>query len=89
MPRQSTQAMTDQMKITWPSGFGLSDGSVFALHADSGMVAPGYEVAPVLYITGPDNRIRWLDDQGRLRHKEPDAWERELDTAIERLLREP
>ena len=89
MSREPARMFTDQFAIGWPSGYGLSDASVSALHVDSGMAAPGYEVAPVVYITGADNRIRWLDQQGRLRHQSPEEWERELATAIQRLLAEP
>jgi thiol-disulfide isomerase/thioredoxin len=86
MGREPAQAFSDQFQIPWPSGYGLSEEGVVALGAGSGVAGPGYEIAPVLYIVGPDGRIRWADQQGRFLHKSPEVWERELDEAIVDLL---
>lgn len=82
MGRQPAEVFANEFKVPWPSGYGLTSAGVAALGAGSGMAAPGYEIAPVIYLVGPDGRVRWSDRQGRFRHTAPDAWERELDEAI-------
>ena len=82
MGREPAEAFANQFQIPWPSGYGLSGDSIVALGAGSDMAAPGYEVAPVLYLVGTDGRILWADQQGRFLHKTPEVWERELDEAI-------
>lgn len=82
MDRQSAGAFANEFEVTWPSGYGLTSAGVVALGAGSGMAAPGYEIAPVIYLVGSDDRVRWSDRQGRFRHTAPGDWERELDAAI-------
>ena len=31
----------------------------------------GYEIAPTLYLIGPDGIVRWTDQQARYRHTDP------------------
>jgi thiol-disulfide isomerase/thioredoxin len=76
--------------VPWPSGYGASSGTIAALGAASGMPGPvEYELAPTLYLVGPDGRVRWADGRGRFRHVEPQAWERDLDAAIAAALAAP
>lgn len=69
--------------IPWPSGYGATAEHVAALGAGSGMIGPAfYEVAPTLYLVGPDRRVHWADNRGRERHQDPLEWERMVDAAI-------
>ena len=88
--RLSAEAFCARYGITWPSGYGLTSEAINALGVFSGAPGPaGYEVAPTLYIVGPDGRVRWVDKQGRHRHVEPEVWEREVEAAIEAELAGP
>ena len=42
----------------------------------------GYEVAPVLYLLGPDGTVKWTDQAARFHHKEPKEIAAELDAAV-------
>jgi hypothetical protein len=69
--------------VRWPHGYAATAGHVAALGAGSGMTGPAeYEVAPTLYLVGPDGRVRWIAGRGRQRHQDPAEWERALDAAI-------
>jgi thiol-disulfide isomerase/thioredoxin len=69
--------------IPWPHGYGATARHVAALGAGSGMSGPAfYEVAPTLYLAGPDRRVLWVDQRGRERHQNPQDWERMVDAAI-------
>ncbi len=75
--------------LPWPNGYGATEQMIAALGAGSGMSGPSpYEVAPTLYLVGPDGRVRWTDSRGRDRHQDPKDWERILDDAIADALRE-
>ena len=82
MGREPAQAFANQFQIPWPSGYGLSGDGIVALGAGSDMAAPGYEIAPVLYIVGTDGRILWADQQAdffiRLRKFGNANWTRRL-----------
>ena len=53
------------------------------------MPTPGYEIAPIIYLVGPDGRIRWTDGRARYRHEKPDKWGNDVAAAIEAALAEP
>ena len=46
----------------------------------------GYEIAPVVYLVGPNGKVLWTDRQGRHKRVLPAEWEAELDAAIETAL---
>lgn len=88
--REDVETYAKKFGITWPSGYGAGPGLVHSLGAGSGMTGPAdYEIAPTLYLVGPDGRVRWVDGQGRLRHVDPEKWEKALDEAIEANLAVP
>ena len=69
--------------VPWPNGYGVTAETAAALGAGSGLPGPiDYEVAPTLYLVGPDGRIRWVDGRGRARHQDPREWENAVDAAI-------
>ena len=86
MGRGAAEAYAKQFDPPLLTGHGLNVDSIAAFGARSGMAMPGYDIAPTLYLVGPDRRIRWSDDQGRFRHRDPAEWEREVDAAIEKAL---
>ena len=80
------EQFVSQFKIPWPSGYLMSADLLPALGASSGMNMEGYALAPVVYLVGPDGKIRWSDKQSRYRHLKNAnvaVWEQELDAAIE------
>ena len=89
MPRQTAAAFVEQFAVLWPNGYGISAEAVVALGAKSGLQTPEYKVAPIVYLVGPDGRIRWTDRRARYRHTEAEPWGRELDAAIEAALASP
>lgn len=87
MQQAPTEGYVRKHSIPWANGYGLNSSMIGALQARSGMPGPpDYELAPTLYIVGPDRRIRWVDGQGRFRHVEPTTWARQVDEAIEATL---
>jgi thiol-disulfide isomerase/thioredoxin len=76
--------------IKWPNGYGAAAQMIADLGAASGMPGPAvYEVAPTLYLVGPDGLIRWVDGRGRHLHQDAQAWERKVDAAIAEALSSP
>jgi len=75
--------------IPWANGYEATAGTILRLGAGSGMPGPAeYEVAPTLYLVGPDGRVRWVDGRGRYHHAKPDEWEATVDVAIAKFLDE-
>lgn len=90
MTRLSVETYVKEYGITWPNGYLLPGKGMAALHVSSGQEKPrGYEIAPTVYLAGPDGRVRWSDRQGRFRHADVKDWERDLDAAIEAALAPP
>jgi thiol-disulfide isomerase/thioredoxin len=76
--------------VPWSNGYGVNAATAAKLGIGSGMPGPiDYEVAPTLYLVGPDGRIRWVDGRGRMRHQEPADWENAADAAIAAALAAP
>jgi thiol-disulfide isomerase/thioredoxin len=71
-----------QTKTPWPSGFDAPPETITALGAGSGIAMNGYQIAPTVYLVGPDGKVRWSDDRARFRHKDAVPWEKELDDAV-------
>jgi thiol-disulfide isomerase/thioredoxin len=86
MPRDTVEAFIKEHKVPWPNAYGVGMATIAAMGATNAMPTPGYEVAPTLYLVGPDGRIRWCDRQGRYRHTEPKKWAGEVEEAIEAAL---
>ena len=82
MKEEYTKAFVDEFSIPWPSGYSLPTATLPELGASSGISMEGYAVAPVVYLLGPDGKIRWTDRQARLRHVKVEDWERDLDAVI-------
>lgn len=89
MPRLAAERFVNDFSVPWPNGYGVSGDDLASLRAESGQVIRGYEVAPIVYVVGPDGRVRWSDRQGRFRHTDPKVWEGQLDSAIEAALANP
>ncbi len=81
-PRGSAEALVAEFSLPWPNGYGAPRAALPALGVTSGMLMPGYEIAPTVYLVGPDGRVKWADSQGRYQHTQPAAWGRQLDDAI-------
>lgn len=88
MPEVTASIFSREFGAPWPSGYDLSPDGIAALRANSGMPTPGYEIAPTVYLVGPDGRIRW-SDRGRFRHTNAGDWERALDAAVAAALDDP
>ena len=86
MSMQAAEIFSEQCNIPWPNGYMLVPELLPAFGASSGMQNEGYAVAPVVYLVGPDGKIRWTDKQSRYRHANLKVWEKELDDAIEAAL---
>lgn len=84
----SVEAFNRNFKITWSNGYGAPLDSLIPLGASSGQGLSGYEVAPVVYLVGPDSKIVWTDKQARFRHVPPKDWEKEVEAALEAALAE-
>jgi AhpC/TSA family len=82
MPRGAAETFVREYSVPWAIGYRTSAETLTALGVASNMGVPGYEVAPTLYVVGPDGRVRWTDGQGRFRHTDPKVWARQLDQAI-------
>lgn len=90
MPMEMVEAYVKETGATWPNAYEITAGMVARLGAGSGMMGPPeYEVAPTLYVAGPEGKVRWVDDRGRYRHVSPEKWEESLDDAIEAALATP
>lgn len=83
MGQPPIEAYVKRHSIPWPNGYGMTPGAIAVLGAASGIPGtPEQELAPTLYLVGPDGRVRWVDGRGRYRHVETEVWLRDLDTAI-------
>ncbi|MCI0700154.1 MAG: TlpA family protein disulfide reductase [Planctomycetia bacterium] len=90
MEREVVEGYVRQHSVPWSNGYGATVQMISALGAGSGMVGPAdYEVAPTLYLVGPDGRIRWVDGRGRARHQDPREWEKAVDAAVAEQLNSP
>jgi thiol-disulfide isomerase/thioredoxin len=91
MDREAVASFVEQFGVRWSSGFGATPEVVLSLGvpAGSSIAKPGHEIAPTIYLVGPDGRIRWTDRQARFHHTEAGGWGRELEAAIEEALATP
>jgi thiol-disulfide isomerase/thioredoxin len=90
LEREVVEHYIGKHSVTWSNGYGASAQMIAALGAGSGMPGPSdYEVAPTLYLVGPDGRIRWVDGRGRAHFQEPSEWEKLVDDAIKDALTTP
>ncbi len=89
MPEEMAAAYVLQNRIPWPNGYELSPDLIVRFGAGSGMTAPWHQLAPTIYVAGPDGVIRWTDDRRRLRHPDPLEWERLVDAGIATALEPP
>jgi thiol-disulfide isomerase/thioredoxin len=84
VPRDQGEAHAREFSAPWANGYEITAETAAALGAGSGMSGPAaYEIAPTLYLVGPDGRVRWTDSRGRFRHVEPEKWEQDVGAAIE------
>lgn len=86
MPRDMVEAFVKEFALPWPNGYGAHPATVAALGVTSGMMMAEYQIAPTVYLVGPDGRVRWCDSQGRVRHTAPQEWGKQLDDAIDAAL---
>lgn len=88
MPRPSVEAYVKQNGVPYPNGHDVPRETVVAFGASNPTAPPimGYEIAPTLYLIGPDGIVRWTDQQARYRHTDPKKLAAELDAAIEKEL---
>lgn len=84
--RDTTAQFVEEFGLTWPNGYGATSETIVALGAGSGMLMPGYGVAPTLYLVGPDGKVVWSDEQARFRHAESAKWRQDVERAIETAL---
>jgi hypothetical protein len=82
MPEDMVRAFLGRYSITWANAYSVPPETVIALGAGSGMDTPGYQVAPTIYLVGPDGRVVWTDGRARERHVPSQTWAKELDAAI-------
>jgi thiol-disulfide isomerase/thioredoxin len=85
MDHDAAESFVNQFGISWPCGYGAAPEVVLSLGAaaGSGIAMPGEEIAPTIYLVGPDGRVRWTDGQGRFHHEGPEKWGRTLEAAVE------
>jgi hypothetical protein len=89
MSAEAVEQFVKKYSIPWPSGYGATLQTIAAFGALNGeRRIPGYEIAPTLYLVGPDGRIQWSDRSARLKHRSPETLLSELDKAIARALGE-
>jgi hypothetical protein len=88
MSKQMAEEFVKEFSIPWPNGYSLTSEELVLLGVKSGVSMPGYELVPSVYVVGTDGRVRWCDNQGRFRHKEPTIWAKELEQAVELALAE-
>jgi thiol-disulfide isomerase/thioredoxin len=83
MQKEAVEYYVKENSAAWPNAYEISVGTIASLGASSGMIGPvEYEIAPTVYLVGPDGKIRWADGRGRQRHVDPAKWEADLDEAI-------
>jgi thiol-disulfide isomerase/thioredoxin len=88
-PEGGVRAYCERTGAAWPNGYGMPAEGTAALGAGTGITAPGQQVAPIVYLVGPDGKVRWTDQRARMRHQGPVGWEKELDEAIAAALAPP
>jgi thiol-disulfide isomerase/thioredoxin len=89
MPADAVDSYVATARIPWPNGYLIGADTITRLGAGSGMAVAGYQVAPTLYLAGPDGVVRWSDGRHRMRHPDPGEWERTVDAAIAAALDPP
>jgi thiol-disulfide isomerase/thioredoxin len=89
MPDDMVEDYVQKSKIPWANGYLIDGDMITRLGAGSGMSVAGYQIAPTIYIVGPDGVIRWTDGRHRQRHPKTTDWEKELDAGIAAALAMP
>jgi thiol-disulfide isomerase/thioredoxin len=89
MPDDMVEDYVQKARIPWASGYQIDADMMTRLGAGSGMAVKGYQIAPIIYVVGPDGVIRWTDDRLRMRHPDPVDWEKTLDAGIAAALAPP
>lgn len=82
MPDDMVSNYLSRGRITWANGYLMSTDTIIRLGASSGMPGAGYQVAPTLFLVGPDGVIRWTDGRMRMQHSPPLDWHKTVDAAI-------
>jgi hypothetical protein len=78
--RISVTRYVEQYHIPWLNGYGVTAETMSGLSALVPAEKPW--VQPMLYVLGPDLRVRWHDGHARYRHVGLKKLVRELDAAI-------
>ncbi|MFO0799065.1 MAG: TlpA disulfide reductase family protein [Gemmataceae bacterium] len=82
MPDDMVGQYVAQAHIPWANGYLLSTDTIIRLGIGSGMRGAGYQVAPTIYLVGPDGVVRWTDQRMRMNHTPPSDWDKIVDAAI-------
>lgn len=82
MPDDMVGNYVSRSHIPWPNGYQMSTDTIIRLGVGSGMPSPGYQVAPTIFLVGPDGVVRWTDERMRMRHTPPTDWDKAVDAAI-------
>jgi thiol-disulfide isomerase/thioredoxin len=86
MSKEAIELFVESCSIPWANGYNMPAELLPLFGASTGERLEGYAIAPVVYLIGPDGKIKWHDKQARFRHKKVNIWEEELDAAIEAAL---
>ena len=88
MSRPEVEGYVRQYGVSYPNGYDVPRETVNDFGAANPNAPPvvGYEIAPTLYLIGPDGTVRWTDQAARYHHKNPKAVAAELEAAIEKEL---
>jgi peroxiredoxin len=83
-PRAAVASHLAAHSVPYPSGYDVPRETLEAFGVGTILKRPvtGYEIAPTLYLIGPDGVVKWTDKSARFRHKEPAEIAEHLDAAI-------
>jgi thiol-disulfide isomerase/thioredoxin len=73
---------SDDNRLAWANGYDTPAELIVALGAGSGQRMPGYQIAPTVYLVGPDGKVRWSDQRARMQRVGRAEWQKALDAAI-------
>jgi thiol-disulfide isomerase/thioredoxin len=87
LPEPMVAGFVEQFGVTWSAGYGAAVGTVqaFGVHRPE-QTALGLDIAPVLYLIGPDGRVLWCDETARYRHQDTRVLLSDLEGQIEKAL---
>ncbi|QDU22101.1 TlpA family protein disulfide reductase [Urbifossiella limnaea] len=82
MPDDMVGQYVSRARIPWANGYLMSTDTIIRLGVGTGMRGVGYQVAPTIYLVGPDGVVRWTDQRMRMNHTPPRDWNKIVDAAI-------